>query len=653
MCRHTTRQTCSNYFPKTGVEKPCIAQAEPIADCGMRIDKDRSRRQEQAAGEEEKRIVLPAFCRLPPLSSKSAIRNPQSAIVQRNAWRWWLPPALLALILALHYRDPFIGDWDALDYTLNSIAGHPSSMALGRTLFIYTNYAAWLIAHNFFNLSIEHAYLLFKYMVIAQSPLVVIACWTLARDVSSSLHTATVAALLVATSPFFVIYSGQVMTEIPSLLLLTMALIIYLRGVRARRLWLMLAGACLLGAGVNVRETVGFYALWLIAAPLACGWRIKRDEIARVALSIIVFLVVALAPFAYLFLSDLEGYRAAWHGWRESMSMEAARHPFTTRNALAFLIYFFLAAPLVFVALPVAALKEWRAKKFSLSFALACVGLIATLLLLFNYSTTINWRYFLTGLPALTPLVAAYFMHTETLRLKSVRRAFLTAIAGVLLIALVVGVLLEPSRDKFTAQHALMKEYRARLAIVPTDAVMLAGAQSIAVTYWRGLGFGNWDVIGTGSGWPGSELAAVIEKYLRANSRVFLDRDPRLWPVCGWQETETRELADIEERFHFRRLADTLYEIRPLADDTAQDTPNLQSLLPENRPAEVEQCTGAQIQEAGGRKEMSDRVSSYQSSILFINSELTASCSCLLLPVSPFPAKSLLQSVFPEILTAS
>jgi 4-amino-4-deoxy-L-arabinose transferase-like glycosyltransferase len=508
------------------------------------------------------------------------------------AWRWWIIPALLALALALIFIDPFIGDWDGLDYTLISIEGRPSSMALGRSLFIFTNHAAWRLAHTIFGLSIENAYLLFKYMVVAQAPLAVIACWTLARDVSGSLQTATISALLVATSPFFVIYSGQVMTEIPSLLLVSLALVVYLRGVRNGRLWMMLVGAALLGAGVNVRETVAFYALWLILAPLACGWRLKRPEIARVALSLIVFLIVGFGPFAYWFLSDFEGYRAAWYGWRESMNMEAARHPFTVRGALAFLVYFFLAAPLVFVALPVAALKEWRARRFSASFALTCVGLFATLLLLLNYSTTINWRYLLTGLPALAPLVAAYFNDAQTIKLKTARRAFLSVVAGIALVALALGFFLKPSRDKFIAQHAAMKEYRARLMIVPPDAVMISGAQSIAVTYWRGLGTGRWETIGAGSGWPGPQLASLVEKYLAENRRVFLDMDSRFWPACGWQETETRELVSIEQRFHFRRISDTIYEVRPLGETAARDHPNLKTLLPENRPADVEKCAG-------------------------------------------------------------
>ncbi|HYJ45541.1 MAG TPA: hypothetical protein VEV81_02935, partial [Pyrinomonadaceae bacterium] len=171
-------------------------------------------------------------------------------------------------------------------------------------------------------------------------------------------------------------------------------------------------------------------------------------------------------------------------------------------------------------------------------------------------------------------------------------RAFLSVIAGVLFIAVILGIFLKPSREKFIAQHAAMKDYRARLALVPTDAVMISGAQSIAVTYWRGIGAGGWDTIGAGSGWPGAQLAPVIEKYLAENRRVFIDMDARLWPVCGWQETETSELISIEPRFHFRRISETIYEVRPVADGAARDEPNLKSLLPENRPADAEKCAG-------------------------------------------------------------
>jgi hypothetical protein len=42
-----------------------------------------------------------------------------------NSYLYWLPPALLGLGLTLFYLNPFIGDWDGLDYTISSLHGEP------------------------------------------------------------------------------------------------------------------------------------------------------------------------------------------------------------------------------------------------------------------------------------------------------------------------------------------------------------------------------------------------------------------------------------------------------------------------------------------------------------------------------------------------
>lgn len=508
----------------------------------------------------------------------------------RESWRWWLPPAFISLALAILYIDPFIGDWDGMDYTVLSLHGRPSSMALGRTLFIFINHGAWRLSHALFGLQPENAYLLFKYMVVAQSFLAVTAVWILARDVARSVHVATLAALLVAVSPAFVIYSGQVMTEIPSILCLVLGLIVYLRGTRRKSLWLMLAGAAILGAGANMRETVAFYGLWLVLAPLSVGWRLKRREILLVVSSCLVFVVFTFGIFAFWFLTDFYNFRASWLGWRESMRAEEARHPVTIYNVFPWLKFFFLNAPLVFVVLPLAAIKEVRARRFSLLMALAVTGFCANLLLLFNYSTTINWRYLLTGLPALAPLAAAFYLSFFQARTGNIGRAFIIVILLILGVTLIFAFLHKPVSREYVRKRALTKDYHQRLALVPVDAVMISGSQTVAVNYWRGVGKGQWDSIGTGSGWPGENLAPTIEKFLSANRRVFLDADPRWWTPCGWQEAETRQITRIESQFHFRHIADALYEVRPLRDESARDAPNLKSLLPENRPAEIERC---------------------------------------------------------------
>jgi hypothetical protein len=506
-----------------------------------------------------------------------------------KSWPWWSIPALLGLILVLWFVDPFIGDWDGLDYTMLSLAGYPSSMALGRNLFIFENHALYQLAHRLFNVQPESAYLIFKYAVVAQAPLALIACWVLARDVTRSLYAATLAVLFIVASPVFVLYGGQVMTDVPSVLLLAVALILHYRGLQQHRIWLVLAGAALLGLGVNLRETIGLYVPWLVLAPFVCGWKLRRREILIVAGSCLLFACFALGWFGFWFITD-PNYRAIWYGWRESMRQETARHPVTVRNLWPYLAYFFVSCPLVFISLLPAMISEWRARKLSPLLLLAAIGLFADLLLFLNYSTAVNWRYFLTGMPAIAPLSAAFLISTLRRRVGSMRTAFVSCVAAVLVLAVVFTLLLRPASQQFIERRAMSKNYRHQLEKLPPDAVMISGAQTIAVTYWRAIGLGKWETIGTGGGWPGNEFNRLIENYLMAGRRVFLDTDPRWWLPCGWQRDEIPAIVDLQQRFSFHRVTETIYEIRPRGESGATDSPDLEKLLPANRPEDTKKC---------------------------------------------------------------
>jgi hypothetical protein len=496
-----------------------------------------------------------------------------------KAWRWWLPIAVLTFALALVFTDPFAGDWDALDYTVLAVKGEPSTMLFGRMLFIFTNHFAYKIAHALFGLRVEHAYLLFKYIVVCESPFAIVALWTLARDLTNSLRAATVAALLLALSPFFILYSGQAMTEIPSLLLLSVALTIHLRGLRRRKAWLVILGAALLGAGNNVREVAALYGVWLVVAPVACGWRFSRRDLLVVAISCAIFFLCAFAPFAYYYFGDVHNYRAGWHGWVDSMRSEESVHPVRLKNFAPLFFFFFVAAPLALVALPVAAFKEWRARGFTPLLALALVGLFANLMLVTHYSTIINGRYLLTGLPGITPLVADFFVRYEARRARSLQRGFRVVLCGVVAVAFCFNAFFLFVSWQTIQGHGLTKEYGARLAQLPTDAVVMAGGQTVSVNYYRGIGLGHWDVIGTGGGFPEGRLGEVIDEHLRDGHRVFLDTDPRLWFNDAWRGGETRELVAVAPRYRFRRVSETIYEVRPTDDASAHDDPNLQKLL--------------------------------------------------------------------------
>ena len=476
-----------------------------------------------------------------------------------------------------------------MDYTMLSLAGYPSSMALGRNLFIFGNHTLFVIARSMFGLSPENAYLLFKYAVVVQAPFAVIACWVLARQLSGSLYTATTAALLVTFSPVFVLYGGQVMTDVPSALLLVVALLVHLRGIQKRNVWLVLAGAGLMGLGVNLRETVGLYLPWLVLAPFVCGWKFGRREVAVVLASLALFGILAFGWFAYWFITD-SYYRGIWFGWRESMRQEASRHPVALSNVLPFTMYFFISAPLVFISLPFAPFEEWRAHRLSPLLLLWLTGLFANLLLFFNYSTTVNWRYFLTGLPALVPLGAHALLRLLQRFTGSRRRAFITCTTAIVTLALMFGIYARPISYEFIQRRAMSKQYKQRLQGIPTDAVMISGSQTIAVTYWAAIGAGRWKTIGTGGGWPGDRLFDVIQNYLNEGRHVFLDSDPRWWLPCGWQRDEIPMIVELEKHFSFRKVTDMIYELRPLGDPTATDNPNLKRLLPENRPEDTKKC---------------------------------------------------------------
>ncbi|HEV7398263.1 MAG TPA: glycosyltransferase family 39 protein [Pyrinomonadaceae bacterium] len=505
------------------------------------------------------------------------------------SWRWWLPAAVISLILILLFVDPFIGDWDGLDYTILSLHGQPSSMAFGRSLFTLYNHGLYRLAHTFFQLPPSEAYLLFKYAVVVQGPLAVVMCWVLARDLSKSVQTATIAALLLTCSPVFIIYSGQVMTDVPAVLLLCVSLVIHYRGLQRRNVWLVLAGAGLLGLGVNLRETTAFFAPWLVLAPFVCGWKFNRRDMLIVAASCLLFLLLGVGGFGYWFLSDPD-YRKGWYGWRESMRQESALHPVSIRNLPPFLAYLFVTTPLALLTLPFAIRKEWQERRMSPLLLLALVGILADLLLLLNYSTVIVWRYPLASVPALAPLSANYLIRTLTKRFHSVKLAMAACVIAIAALVILFGVYIRPVSRQFIEWRALSKHYDSQLAKLPRDAVVMAGQQTVAVTYWRGVGEGEWDTIGTGGGWPGAQLAPLISLYLADGRRVFLDSDPRWWFVCGWQREEIPAVAKLEQQFHFKRVSEFIYEVRPLTDATARDEPNLKRLLPENRPADVALC---------------------------------------------------------------
>jgi len=56
-------------------------------------------------------------------SSAAATEAAEPPLSFWQAWPWWCVPAVVGLVLVLIFVDPFIGDWDGMDYTILSLAG--------------------------------------------------------------------------------------------------------------------------------------------------------------------------------------------------------------------------------------------------------------------------------------------------------------------------------------------------------------------------------------------------------------------------------------------------------------------------------------------------------------------------------------------------
>ena len=116
------------------------------------------------------------------------------------------------------------------------------------------------------------------------------------------------------------------------------------------------------------------------------------------------------------------------------------------------------------------------------------VAFFANLLLFFNYSTTVNWRYFLTGLPGIVPLGAFWMLRLAQRPLKTEHRAFIACALGIAMLAITFSVFVRPVSHEYIERRAMSKEYRHVLEQVPLDAIMISGAQTIAVHYWAAIG---------------------------------------------------------------------------------------------------------------------------------------------------------------------
>ena len=168
----------------------------------------------------------------------------------------------------------------------------------GSQSFYLRQSALYELSHALFNVQPEKAYLIFKYAVVAQAPLAVIAVWILARDLSPvgaySDAGRVVRCFLACLCPLrrpgddgravSFTAGGRIDRSLARNATRTC-----LAGAAGRRAF---------GLGVNLRETIGFYVPWLVFAPFVWAGSFGAGKFCW-SLFLVCFFLCALGWFGF------------------------------------------------------------------------------------------------------------------------------------------------------------------------------------------------------------------------------------------------------------------------------------------------------------------------------------------------------------------
>jgi hypothetical protein len=466
-------------------------------------------------------------------------------------------------------------------------------------LFLGYNYLLWEIAHRWGGVAPEHAYLVLRYAVIAQTGPALIGVYALGKELTASRRAATASALLVAASPYFVIYSGRGMSEIPGYLMLGWSLWWMLRSLRRGSRAGFLLAALLVGVSANIREFAVFYLPFIpIAARLhGLRWRTGGVAMAMAALG-------ALAGMMFWVCYDTDNYIRAVTEWYGLSAAERKLNPVTAANLRFFAQYTFHCSAAVAMLTPLALVWSWmrrgsanrpvcaassiealveaarppqtegagstqtpenetaRTGPFALPvlFWFACFGLLADLALIANHDLAVNPRYMLTGLIGLAP--ACGWCLSELIR--RMRGRALPLLLGLLM--LTKGSYNHMARELYGQQWSARaaRDYFAKVERLPWNSGFIVGARTPLIHFFAGVGARPyWRTISPGADWPdGDRLDQAIQDFFSAGRLVYVDFDPELWQT-GARKTsrEADDLERLQRTYRLELLRDSFYRV--------------------------------------------------------------------------------------------
>jgi hypothetical protein len=474
----------------------------------------------------------------------------------------WLPLACVSWWLAWRFQDQFISDWDGFDYTVYMIQRRPSALGLSRAIFLGYNSVLWELAHRWFGLPPERAYLVIRYGAIALAGPAIIGVYALCKELTANRAAAFFGALIVLASPYYIIYSGRAMSEVPGMMTLSWSLWWMVRSLRVGNTGRFLIAACLLGLTANIREFAVFYLPFI---PITA--RIYRGSWKAGYIALALAITGAFAGMIFWrFYDDL--YWAAVVNWYHLSAAERKIHPVTSSNLRFFARYAFDCSATCALLAPLALTWLWSRRERRALFAFGALGLLANLALLANHDLSVNPRYLLTGLIGLAG--ACGWLMAELIRCYRVWA-----------IPLLLGlVILTKSSYNHMAKELYSQEWEARAArdyvknisSFSWNSAFIVGSRTPLIHFLAGVGARPyWVTITPGASWPDDRLDVAIQDLFYAGRSVYVDFDPQLWQSGAREENrEAPGLEMIKREYKLERIHDSFYRIVEKRTDSTQ-----------------------------------------------------------------------------------
>lgn len=436
--------------------------------------------------------------------------------------------------------------WDSFAYAEQAITGRAGGLALGRPLFVLLSHlaATAMIAADAALESIEPALRAgWSLVAAAASPLVA----SLAASLGLSSSERRWAALCVALSPAMAHASGQVLTDGPAVTALVASTLMAVRakdGEGGREALLWLGAGAMLGAAFVLREPSIVHALVLFSL-VSLGPRGARS---RSWVTASIGLLV-LAGLSMVWAARQPGWWDTVRHWSASMRRERVEHPYTLRDAGAYVLWLFALGPLATLA----AISQWtrpRERVLARSKAYAIVtigGLVPMLGLALYQDISYSPRYLLGTMPFAVALVAGVALDRWA---RDRRRIAL--VAALLAAGPLVGGVVLSARER--ALRAAIDDLPARLAPelrASPDVVVVTGQLCPAVHYANALERERAQrerrpprlarTVCPGWDWP-SDLGRVLDAHLASGRVVVVDLREHVW-VGPRQRAAREELA--------------------------------------------------------------------------------------------------------------